>query len=201
VLFEYSTDNGATLIHEEIPLGSSTPCSSPAVTGMAGDTVQRGTFAVLVLCPPNPRALRVFLTHDLGATWTETADLAVVPPPDFQGNPSPFGINRPWIAYGPTGALGVLWRENYGVGPFPVFGTPTGGPYDVFVATSADGGSHFSSPVRVNTAASPPADPRTPYFDDISGLTVDRHFAYAVWGDWRSGELETWFRKVPISPR
>jgi hypothetical protein len=200
--FEYSTDKGTTFTQHSVPLGSLASCPVPEAGGIAGDPNHRGTFAVLVACPPNARSLAVYVTHDLGATWTETADLGSIPPPDYHGNPSPFGISRPWIAYGPTGALGVMWRQLYGVGPVDdLFGTPTSGPYDVFVAISTDGGSTFGKTLRVNTAASPPADPRVTYFDDTSYILLDKHFAYVAWGDWRSGELETWLRKVPISSR
>lgn len=200
VSFKYSTDNGATFTQREIPIGD-TPACAPDVGGLAGDPTRRGTFAVVIACPPNVAVLRVFVTHDFGASWKESADLAYVPPADYHGNPSPFGINRPWIAYGPSGALGVMWRETYGRGPFRTFGVAQGGPTDVFTALSADGGDTFGEPIRINTMASPAADPRVSYADDESYLILDRHFAYVVWGDWRSGELETWLRKVPIPPK
>lgn len=199
--FEYSTDNGATFTREDIPVGPSSTCATPTPAGLSADPTHRGTFALIVLCPPSARAARIFVTHDLGATWTETADLAVVPPPDYAGNPSPFGINRPWIAYGPTGALGVMWRQNYGTAPMPIVGMSTPGPQDVFLALSADGGKTFRPPIKLNTAGSPPPDPRQNFGDDLSHLMLDRHFAYVVWGDWRSGELETWFRKAPLPRR
>jgi hypothetical protein len=201
VVFKYSTDHGATFTRHTLPLGSSMACASPSVQGLAGDPTQHGTFAALILCAPSARAVRVFLTRDLGATWTETAKLAVVPPPDFRGSPSGFGINRVTVNFGPTGALGVMWRQNYGTAAFPAMGYVQPGPQDVFVAISADGGMSFADPVRLNTAASPPADPRTFFGDDLSDLVLDAHHAYIVWGDWRSGELQTWFRKVPIPSR
>jgi hypothetical protein len=71
----------------------------------------------------------------------------------------------------------------------------------VFVAISADGGAKFAEPFRVNTAASPAPDPRQLGNDDTSQIILDKHYAYAVWGDWRSGELQSWFRKVPIPAR
>jgi hypothetical protein len=224
LVFKYSTDRGATFTQNPIPLGGSTPCASPSVSGAAADPQRRGAFAVIVLCNPNPRAVRVLVTRDLGATWTETADLAVVPPVGYVTDPSntlsspsnaelstlitakptDFYVNRPWVAYGPTGALGVLWRQIYPPTPSALPGAPTsasnarGGPQDVFVALSANGGTKFAEPIRVNTAASPAADPRQSGGDDTSDLILDAHHAYAVWGDWRSGELETWFGKVSI---
>jgi hypothetical protein len=216
-LFKYSTDQGATFTERPIPLGEdSANCASPHIAGLAADPTHRGGFAIIALCTPSTQLL-VFITRDLGASWTNIADLAVVPPPGYVTDPSraqvspsnaelstlisvtptAFDINRPWIAYSPTGALGVLWRENYGFQP-PSGGPDPLGPQDVFVAMSADGGSRFSKSVRVNTAAAPSRDPRQFLGDDISDLILGKHYAFAVWGDWRSGELETWFRKVPI---
>jgi hypothetical protein len=216
-MFKYSADDGVTFIGHPIPLSGSTGCN-PRVSGLAADPARRGTFAIIVMCAPVSKAVLVFVTHDLGATWTKTGDLAVVPPPGYvtlpvnaRSSPSyaklsglisivptPFDVNRPWVAYGPTGALGVLWRQNYGAATSPPRGPIQPGPQDVFVAISRDGGATFSKPIRVNTAASPAPDPRQRLGDDISNLILDGHYAYAVWGDWRSGELETWFRKVQI---
>jgi hypothetical protein len=236
VVFEYSTDQGVTFTQRPIPLGDATPCASPSAAGIAANPTHRGSFAVIVLCPPNPKAVRVFLTRDLGETWMETASLVVPPPPGYASDPSVhdpspysqgidtstvvskvpnnnFEIDRPWVAYGPTGALGVLWRQDYYVPAMPpaaagAQGAPQErgsgirpGPQDVFVAISADGGAKFAEPFRVNTAASPAPDPRQLGNDDTSQIILDKHYAYAVWGDWRSGELQSWFRKVPIPAR
>ena len=202
IVFGYSTDNGATLNKEEIPIAHTFlgTCTTPTVLGIAGDPApgKRGTFAVLIACPPSARTLGVFVTHDLGATWNLTAQLAYTPPPDYVGDPSPFGINRAWASYGPTGALGVMWREIYGSGDIPIQGTPVIGPYDVFAAIAPDNGNHFGPVTRVNTAASPPADPRQGFGDDTSEILLDRNYANVVWGDWRSGEGQVWFRKIPL---
>ena len=216
-VFKFSVNNGATFTERPIPLGNAGPCPSPVISGLAADPAGSRTFALIVLCAPNSEVVRVFVTHDLGTNWTETADLAAPPPSGYVTTAddarsssalsdlstvvsrvaTPYSVNRPWVAYGPTGALGVIWRQNYGAVPGGEFGH-AGGPQDVFVAISNDGGAKFTAPIRVNTAASPAADPRQIYGDDTSEIMVGRHYAYAVWGDWRSGELETWFRKVPI---
>ena len=201
VVFGYSTDNGATFTQHPIPLGTAIPCAAPQPE-VAADPAARGTFAVDIICVPSAPTVRVFVTHDFGVTWTETADLAVVPPPDFQGTASPYTVNRPWINYSPTGVLGVVWREDYGPTQQP-FGlaAPVGErllAQDVFIALSTDGGTTFGSPIRVNTATSPGGDPRQIAIDDDSHILLDQQFAYVGWGDWRSGEMEIWFRKVDI---
>ena len=197
-------DEGRTFVKRPTPVVSSggSTCTKTVIFGLAADPTRRGVFAVLAACGEAPRALGVYVTEDLGMSWSEVAALAVVPSPDYKGEPSDFNVNRPSIAYGPTGALGVLWRQAYGT-------TPRGarppkavmnvqyGPQDVFLALAPDGKT-FGSPIRLNTTASPPPDPRFEGGDDISGLVLGRDCAYSVWGDWRSGELQSWFRKIPI---
>lgn len=194
--FKYSTDQGRTFTRVPMQLTRSA-CRTVSVQGVAANPARKGEFAVLLTCARVPTSLHVYVTRDLGKTWTEAADLAVVPPSDYRGRPSDFNVNRPWIAYGPSGALGVLWRQAYGTPPLPPRGSVQFGPQDVFLALARDGVT-FGQPIRLNTAASPPPDPRIEFGDDISNLVLDGHHAYAVWGDWRSGELQTWFRKVPI---
>lgn len=196
--FKYSTDEGTTFTQRPLPLSGATGCPTPSVAGFAADPSHRGRFTVLITCSRVPRSLRVFVTGDLGAKWAEVATLAYVPAPDYRGTPSDFDVNRPWIAYGPTGALAVMWRQAYGTASTPPFASLQPGPQDVFVAIARDG-QHFGEPLRVNRAASPPPDPRMFFGDDTSHVLVDAQHAYVVWGDWRSGELQTWFRKVPIS--
>lgn len=198
--FKYTTDEGRTFTERPIPLSGAEPCQPRSIRGLAANPARRGVFAALVGCSADPKALHVYVTDDLGATWSEVATLAVVPPPDYQGRPSDFDVNRPWIAYGPSGTLAAFWRENYGSLPKRPLPTAQFGPQDVFLAIAPDGKT-FGRPIRLNTAASPPADPRQFINDDISDLIVDRHYAYAVWGDWRSGEEEVWFRKIRLPAR
>lgn len=124
--------------------------------------------------------------------------------------PTIFYIGLTAIDYGPTGALGVAWLQTYGPAatpippaerlvPFAPFRNPQpNGPRDFFVALSPDGGVTFDKPMRVNTKASPPMDPREHDGNEYTGIVLDRNFAYTVWPDWRSGEMQTWFRKIPL---
>lgn len=200
--FKYSTDEGRTFTQRPISISSNgAKCGLPFGGGVAADPAHRGVFAVVVSCSPAATSLSVYVTSDLGATWTSAASLSVVPPPDYRGTPSAFNINRPWIAYGPTGALGVMWVEVYGTaqgGSSPMGTNLKYGPSDTYLALATDGKT-FGQPIRLDTTASPSPDPRQWFGDDISNLILDPHYAYAVWNDWRSGELETWFRKVPLS--
>lgn len=204
--FEYSTDEGHTLTRRPLSISfGSEKCGLSFGGGIAADPAHRGVFAILLGCSQGqtaavPTSLRAYVSDNLGKSWIQLATLAVVPPPDYRGDPSSYNVNRPWIAYGPTGALGIMWVEVYGppvAGLNPIGPSLKEGPSDTFLALAPDGRT-FGRPMRLNSAASPPPDPRYWFGDDISNLILDRHYAYAVWNDWRSGELETWFRKVKV---
>jgi hypothetical protein len=59
------------------------------------------------------------------------------------------------------------------------------GTQNVFAAVSQDNGTTFSAPVRLNSAASPPPDPKQFAEDDVSWFVVTTQFVYGAFGDWR----------------
>ena len=142
-------------------------------------------------------------TSDSGHTWST---------PTALGNESVQHVtNRPWITYGPTGVLAVLWRNAYP--PYNATSFLTPGTQNVFAATSRNNGKTFSAPVQLNSAPSPPPDPTQLAEDDVSWVAVTTQYVYGAWGDWRptaknpvaagssppSGELNSWIARVPIS--
>jgi hypothetical protein len=70
----------------------------------------------------------VYITSDAGQTWTGPAVIAAS------------NAFKPWIAFGPTGLLGVIWRTT---------------AVDAYSAVSFDGGRSFSAPLGVNQATEP----------------------------------------------
>ena len=129
---------------------------------IAADPSRAGRYAVLALDPTQKRLL-VYVTEDAGDTWTRT-ELA---------EPGP-GVSRwtPWIAYGPSGALGVTWRTAYADGTF-----------DAWAAVSVDGAGLFRPAVRLSSARSP--GPVATGGDDASDVVLTRDTLYAAWGDQR----------------
>jgi hypothetical protein len=83
----------------------------------------------------------------------------------------------PWLAYGPTGVLGAMWRTTY-----------SDGTYAAWAAVAPAGGTRFAPAVRLSSARSP-----GPVYqlagDDASGLALDSIYLYAAWGDRRGGSL------------
>jgi hypothetical protein len=211
-VFETSTDAGAHwnrhVVAADVP--------GPPNIHVAADPSHKGRFAVMLL-PGNqqagglaglaagknvPQEVQVVTTGDSGRTWSTPATL---------GNESAEHItNRPWISYGPTGVLAVLWRNAYP--PYDPSSFLTPGTQNVFAVISRNGRT-FSSPVQLNSAPSPPPDPSQLAEDDVSWVTVTKQYVYGAWGDWRptaknpvaagssppSGELNSWIARVPIS--
>jgi len=212
-VFETSTDAGAHWTRHVVSAGV------PAGSGLfvAADPSHKGRFAVLIM-PGNtvagglaglpasknvPQEVHVVTTRDSGRTWSTPTTL---------GNESVQHVtNRPWIAYGPTGVLAVVWRNAYP--PFGAGSFLTPGTQNVFAAISRNNGRTFSAPVQLNSAPSPPPDAAQLAEDDVSWVAVTTQYVYGAWGDWRptaknpvaagssppSGELNSWVARVPIN--
>jgi hypothetical protein len=218
VVFETSTDAGAHWTRH-VPFAN-VPAASDVF--VAADSYHAGRYAVLLL-PGNmglaglpvslvtPQEVRVVTTGDSGFSWSQ---------PTALGNESVTHVtNRPWLAYtsvqqgrnGPTGVLAVLWRNAY-----PPYNPASGlepGTQNVFAAISRNNGKTYSDPVQLNSAPSPPPDPKQFAEDDVSWVAVTTQDVFGAWGDWRatpgnpvdspagspqSGELNSWIARVPL---
>jgi len=211
-VFETSTDAGAHWTRHVFS-------SVPTATGLfvTADPSHKGRYAVLLM-PGNqipgglsglsasknvPQEVQVVTTADSGSTWST---------PTALGNESvPHITSRPWIAYGPTGVLAALWRNAYP--PYDPQSFLVPGTQNVFAAVSRNNGTTFSVPVQLNSAPSPPPDPKQLAEDDVSWVVVTPQYVYGAWGDWRptaknpvaagssppSGELNSWIAKIPIN--
>ena len=169
VVFETSRDDGATWTRHrvapiEFPGTSSYTTSQNFQPYTAADPSRRGRYAVMFF-DADQTHLEVYVTTDSGATWESTT---LAEPGD--------GVKRwvPWIAYGPGGALGVMWRTSYADGSF-----------DVWAAVATKGDTRFAAPVRLSSARSP--GPVAPPADDASDVTLTHDTLYAAWGDQRGG--------------
>ncbi len=188
VVFETSTDAGATwerhiVAPVELPANTAPTC---AVFGCgdgslntsfnfepytAADPTRRGRYAVMVFDRSQTRLI-VYVTDDYGLHWRHTT---LAEPGD--------GVQRwvPSIAYGPSGALGVMWLTSYADGSF-----------DAWAAVARGGDAHFAAPVRLSAERSP--GPVAPGGDDASDVTLTKDTLYAAWGDQRGGPAPTgWF--------
>jgi len=164
-LFPATVDGASLGAHDLNPLGiSSSLAFEPYV---AQDPSRPGRYAAMVYDAAQ-RALLVHVTTDFGRTWTGPARVGE------QGGGTRW---LPWIAYGPGGALGAMWKTAYADGSFDVWG-----------AVSPAGSTRFARPVRLSSKRSPGAVSQVAA-DDASFVTLDGSVLHAAWGDRREGTL------------
>jgi hypothetical protein len=166
VIFETSTDHGATFVRHIVPTVNGSKQPFPY---LAADPNVKGRFALTILDSTGTQN-QVYTTDDSGRTWNGPTSVAETPP-DQQF--------KPWIAYSPSGQLLLVWRTWHG--------TPNTSPYDVWLAVGNEHGRHgavFGAPVRVSSqaAAYPPGYTNG---DDFSWVSADRNRVFVGWGDSR----------------
>lgn len=126
----------------------------------------------------------MYTTDDSGATWFGPTQVTESPPNQRF---------KPWISYGANGDIAPVWRTWHGA--------PEISPYDVWAAVGRDQGQStpvFSAPMRISSATG--TYPKG-YIagDDVSWIIADSKYVYVGWGDARSGPVQTWIARVPLS--
>ncbi len=153
---------------------------------VAADPTHRGRFAVMV---PMGDDLDVYITNDAGRRW---AGPAVIDAPN---------VYKPWIAFGPTGLLGVAWRtaSSLTAGGTPPVIPPPNATINAYSAVSFNGGRSFSAPLRVNHTTEP-AGQRIEGGDKYSHIVFSGNYAYVTWSDGRTGNwIDGIMSRVPLS--
>jgi hypothetical protein len=151
LFFETSRDQGQTWTrHHLVVPGGMASAGRPNV---AADPGHAGRFAVAMQNRDRTHFL-ILVTNDYGQTWPAPVTVPeAAPGPDF----------KPWLAYGPTGVLGLIWKDerpDIAGGPTaPVNPNVTQDAvevgFDVYATVSCDGGTTWQTPVRVNAESSP----------------------------------------------
>ena len=176
-VFETSTNDGKTWARHVMPVAQVAAGGLPTVPGLevAADPSTTGRFAVLV--PVTASSEQLWVTTDSGTTWTHTRTISA------SGGDT---ITKPWIAYGPTGALGVVWRDLH-----------HDRSYAVYTAVSTNGGRTFGSPIELAPGTAPADTPPegTPGDDCACNVYLNSKYLYTTWGDSRSGNLQVWFAR------
>jgi hypothetical protein len=192
VIFETSADGGATWIRHLIPGvtpvigGGGQDLSCPQVGCVPGylaaDPARVDNYAFLMDSGSQSATdgaggggYDIYLTSDGGAHWAKTAFLS----------DGPEHHSRPWLAYGPNGTLGAMWRSD------------NNGNLDVYAAMSLDGGHTFSSAIKVSQGSGPYTTTGSP--DDSSAIAIGTDRVYIAWGDARKGSTAVFFASVPLS--
>jgi len=180
VIFETTTDHGATFTRHVVPLVNAPKQPDPYITA---DPAASGHFALTVLDATGSNNL-VYVTDDSGNTWHGPATVGEAPENERF---------KPWLSYGPAGLLALVWRTRY-----------SDGSYDVWSAisrTSRPQGPLFSAPLKISSAAAP--YPKG-YFagDDFSFIVADSTYVHVGWGDSRDvavgGGVQIWYARVPL---
>jgi hypothetical protein len=177
LIFETSTDHGATFTRHIVPTvnGSSSP--EPF---LAADPTVHGRFALTVLDSTGTEN-QVYVTEDSGASWDG---------PALVGESPANTRFKPWITFGTSGNLALAWRTHY-----------ANGAYDVWAAlghVAASSGAVFGAPIRVSSVAAPYPSGYAAG-DDFSWIITDKHYAHIGWGDSRNGPVQLWYGRIPLS--
>jgi len=157
IVFETSADHGAHWDQHPTP-AAIVPATLTDLDAsllfqpyVAADPSHAGRYAVTVFSPDRTQLL-VYVTHDSGASWDGPARLTA---------PGAQTLYLPWIAFGPTGALGVMWRAG-----------AADGTYAAWAAVSPAGDIAFLAPVELSSAPSPGPAYQTAA-DDASYVSLD----------------------------
>ena len=180
VVFETSTDNGATWNRHIAPLTNASSAPAPFITA---DPYHKGHFAMQVFDSTGTKN-QVYTTDDSGVTWEGPTLVAESPPTQRF---------KPWISYGANGDIALVWRTWHGA--------PDASPYDVWAAVGHDQGQSapvFSAPMRISSETG--SYPKG-YIagDDISWIITQGKYVYVGWGDARNGPVQVWMSRVPLA--
>jgi hypothetical protein len=201
LFFETSTDDGQHWTRHHVPVAAG---FNSQRAQLSADPGRPGRYAIGVLNPSKTNFLAL-VTDDSGTTWSG--------PVTVQETAS--GIDfKQWMAYGPTGVLGLMWKKERSdlpapqraSGPQSFFNASESG-FDVYAAISCDGGTTWLPPVRVNAEPSLAGPVGR---DDLSYIVLDAHDAHLVWGDRRMvakvkntstgmGGIQAFYGRVPFS--
>jgi hypothetical protein len=186
VIFETSTDYGASFTRHIVPLKGAAQDPDPYV---ASDPGHRGDFALTVLDSTGTKN-QVYVTEDSGRTWHGPTDVS---------ESSSGKQFKPWISFGGAGQIALVWRTWHGA--------PGKAPYDVWAAVGrANGrrGPTFSTAFRVSSvAAAYPSGYQVG--DDFSWVVAAGKYVNVGWGDSRNlggltdGGVQVWYARIPTN--
>ena len=181
LVFETSTDSGANWTRNTVPLVNA---QNPPRAFIAADPAGHGHFALQVF-DSTGTVNQVYTSRDFGATWQGPTNVT---------EPGGHVHFKPWLSFGPSGQLALVWRTWEGT---PNLSTT---PYDVLVAAGRVKGANgavFTNPVELGSPAAPFGSGGGG--DDFSYVTVDNQYVHLAWGDSRSGLTQVEYARIPLS--
>jgi len=198
LFFQTSKDQGKSWTRRFVP----TPAGISGLSAhVAADPLRPGHYAIGV-ATADRLGLSTMRTTDSGVTWASSAV-----PQTTKGV-----VFKQWMAAGPTGVLGYMWRKELPAPAEVEVANPNGKKglapgYDIHASISCDGGKTWLGPVRVNKVSSPPGPAGAA--DDMSHIALDDSAAHVVWADRRHqsdvknvpgawGGQQTYYGHVPF---
>ena len=168
LVFQHTTDAGASWSRHSVPGAVSTLRGNFV---LAADPSAPGHYTLAGTNSSNQFV--TYQTSDYGMTWSGPGATVV--------DPNSFSKFHAWMAYSPTGVLGLTWSAR----------TKSGNntPYNIYAAISFDGGATWvsGSPFQVGASAAPSAvTPFMPASDDYSNITLRDDAAFVTWSEWPS---------------
>jgi hypothetical protein len=180
VVFETSSDTGATFTPHVVPVTGAASVPRPF---LAADPATPGRFALTVF-DSTGNENQVYTTSNNGRTWQGPTNVGEAPPnPRF----------KPWISFGPSGLIALVWRTQ----------NPNGS-YDVWAATGRVNGANgaiFTSLVRVSSQSGT-YPPSGGFGDDFSWVISDNKYLHVGWGDSRNEPaqgVQVWYSRIPTT--
>lgn len=172
------------LVYGPVVAADPTRSGRYAVAGAVWNGLGASALGQIGVAPrPSVRA-QLFQSDNSGVSWVGPAVIGEDPAKDRE---------HVWLAYSPSGALGVVWRTHAG---FCCFGYR-----EVWSVVSRDGGRTFDRPQRLSHSASPGTGLLFGLGDDFQSVVLDDSFLHAAWGDGRSGDDDVYYSRLPLGDR
>ena len=197
LFFETSSDEGRHWVRHfvDVPGGF-----DDWLVNVSADPSHPGRYAIAFLSSDR-KAMKVIVTNDAGAIWSGPVTI----PNRVAADGADF---KQWMAYGPTGVLGAMWRKERPDLPMSrtrsttksarrqIPGQVLSPAYDIYTSISCDGGTKWYPAIRVDAKTSPAGMVSQ---DDESYIALDAHYEHLVWGDRRTGIVQAFYGRVPFS--
>jgi hypothetical protein len=180
VIFETSSNGGASFTPHIVSVTAAASVPRPF---LAANPATPGRFALTIFDSTGTEN-QVYTTSDNGDTWQGPAVVGEAPANTRF---------KPWLTFGPSGLLALVWRTQ----------NPDGS-YDIWAATGrvkGANGADFAPPLRVSSQSGtyPPSGGQG---DDFSWVIADNQFLHIGWGDSRNEPaqgVQVWYSRIPTT--
>lgn len=118
-----------------------------------------------------------------GSTWNNVSPVRINDDATGNGNEQ----DMCWATFAPDGTYAAAWRDRRNGG------TSVVSPFEIWVATSDDGGASFATNKKVSTSLS--NDIPIVKGNDFIGIALSNDFLFTSWCDYRTGNYEIFMNR------